>query len=75
MPQYLSDLIMPARRLSSNDQSLLEKTIGRTKKGDQAFSSAVPDLLNELPDHIRILDKLCAFKTRLKTHFFKLDLN
>ena len=49
-----------------------EKSIGRTNKGDRAFSSAAPDLWNELPDDIRILDKLCSFKTRLKTHYFQI---
>ena len=77
-PQYLSDLIkphVPARRLRSSDKGLLEKSIGRTNKGDRAFSSAAPDLWNELPDDIRILDKLCSFKTRLKTYYFQIAFN
>ncbi|CAH3028999.1 unnamed protein product [Porites evermanni] len=40
--------------------------------GDRAFSSAAPNLWNNLPLHIRLEDNFERFKSLLKTHFFRL---
>ena len=45
----------------------LKKTLG-----DRAFSSAAPNLWNNLPLHIHLVDNFERFKTLLKTHLFKL---
>ena len=40
--------------------------------GDSAFSSAAPNLWNNLPLHIRLEDNFERFKSLLKTHLFRL---
>ena len=45
----------------------LKKTLG-----DRAFSSAAPNLWNNLPLHIRLEDNFERFKSLLKTHLFRL---
>ena len=40
--------------------------------GDRAFSSAAPNLWNNLPLHIRLEDNFERFKSLLKTHLFRL---
>ena len=45
----------------------LKKTLG-----DRAFSSAAPNLWNNLPLHIRLKDNFERFKSLLKTHLFRL---
>ena len=52
--QYLGDLIKP--QVPATRQRLTRKEYCHIKKGDPAFSSAAPDLWNELPDDIRTLD-------------------
>ncbi|CAH3117191.1 unnamed protein product [Porites lobata] len=45
----------------------LKKTLG-----NRAFSSAAPNLWNNLPLHIRLEDNFEHFKSLLKTHLFRL---
>ena len=45
----------------------LKKTLG-----DLAFSSAAPNLWNNLPLHIRLDDNFERFKSLLKRHLFRL---
>ena len=75
-PQYIADLVPPynqTRTLRSSEEALLQER--RTKlatKGDRAFAARAPILWNNLPLAIRKADSLSAFKTLLKTHFFRL---
>ena len=45
----------------------LKKTLG-----DRAFSSAAPNLWNNLPLHTRLEDNFERFKSLLKTYLFRL---
>ena len=74
-PVYLTELIVlyiPNRPLRSAGANLLVVPKSRTKSyGDRSFSVAGPTLWNSLPESIRVLDGLVAFKRQLKTHLFK----
>ena len=39
--------------------------------GDSAYDFSVPTIWNKLPAHVRLIDSFTAFKTALKTHYFK----
>lgn len=41
-------------------------------KGDRAFAFAAPKLWNSLPVDVRASETIQSFKSRLKTHLFKL---
>lgn len=75
-PQYIKDLIQeyqPARLLRSSFQDTLHEPKARTARyGDRAFSVYAPKVWNLLPLPIRQSDTITSFKSRLKTHFFKL---
>jgi len=76
-PVYLRELIdwyHPRRHLRSADAFLLESKFVRSgqKHRDRSFTYAVPFLWNNLPIFIRSSSTTDAFKTRLKTHLFKL---
>ena len=43
--------------------------------GARAFATSAPDLWNQLPKDIRTIDNLTTFKIKLKTFFFKTNLN
>ena len=60
----------PVRSLRSSDKHLLVEKVGRTAKGDRAFSVAAPKLWNRLDPSIRALDNIITFKSELKTHYF-----
>ena len=73
-PTYLSKLCIsytPVRSLRSSDKHLLVEKVGRTAKGDRAFSVAAPKLWNRLDPSIRALDNIVTFKSELKTHYFR----
>jgi hypothetical protein len=74
-PQYLQELIqrrIPSRALrSSNTIQLLEPKVRTKGYGERSFRSAAPRLWNQLPDHMKRLTSVCAFKRTLKTHLFK----
>lgn len=78
-PSYLSELLTirdSGRSLRSSNQLLLE--VPRTKSkhwGDRSFSVAGPRLWNKLPPDMRTITDLGLFKSRLKTHLFRLAFN
>ena len=76
-PSYLKDLISiytPTRELrSSSDRFLLVKPFMRLATfGQRSFHYAAPTVWNALPYEIRSLKNLQIFKTKLKTHYFKI---
>ena len=76
-PSYLSKHIRiyaPVRTLRSKSQQLLveNKTKNTGKYGRRAFSNCAPDLWNKLPQSIRSCDNIDHFKSKLKTHYFRL---
>ena len=74
-PVYLQKLLHlyePKRNLRSSDKGILDRSKTRTVAGDRAFCNAAPKLWNELPDDIRNVEHLEAFKTALKTHLFQI---
>ena len=77
-PGYLIDLIaikeQPRHNLRTASGLILKYPSLNLKKtsGDRAFSSAAPNLWNNLPLHIRLEDNFERFKSLLKTHLFRL---
>ena len=75
-PQYLCDLLTqysPQRSLRSADKHYLVQPRSRTQTfGDHTFSVTAPKLWNALPIEIQTSHSVGTFKTKLKTHFFKL---
>ena len=79
-PKYISDMLVrytPCRVLRSSERHLLNvpKTNKKTPHGDRAFSAAAPRLWNSLPLDLKISPSVSIFKSRLKTHLFKLAFN
>jgi hypothetical protein len=83
-PEYLRDLIslqsVSARnkslRSASADKLLLMEVRSRSVTyGDRAFAVAAPKIWNALPLEIRQAPSLTSFKTKLKTHFYKMAFN
>ncbi len=78
-PQYFSELLIPytpTRDLHSSETGLLTVPLTRLRSmGDRAFSSLAPKLWNSLPIEIRQAKTLSTFKSRLKTHFFRVAFN
>ena len=74
-PAYLTDLLerkSSSRLLRSNDKKLLVIPKSRTVRyGDRNFANVAPLLWNNLPLSLREADKLCTFKSLLKTHLYK----
>lgn len=75
-PSYLSDLLhvyVPSRTLrSSASVTLVVPSVRLTTMGGRAFSYTAPKIWNTLPQDIRNSSSLSIFKSRLKTHFFRL---
>ena len=77
-PGYLIDLIaikeQPRYNLRSASGLILKYPSLKLKKTlrDHAFSSAAPNLWNNLPLHIRLEYNFERFKSLLKTHLFRL---
>ena len=76
-PPYLSDLLTvytAARQLrSSTDNSVLRRPSVRTVSyGQRAFSYSAPSAWNSLPQQVRSSDKVSTFRSRTKTHLFRL---
>lgn len=75
-PPYLSDLLHIAtstRSLRSSSSIHLTVPSARlSTMGSRAFSRSAPQLWNSLPPDIRNIDSLPLFKSRLKTHLFKI---
>lgn len=77
-PDYLSDLLSPnepPRTPRSNHTKLLHALRTRLcTMGDYAFSSHVPLLWNSLPDNLRVVQTVGAFKAGLKTDLYRPSL-
>ena len=75
-PDYLSTLLTvykPARSLRSSAAKNLSVPKSKTTTyGDRSFACAFPKLWNQLPQHIKLSETLKSFKSRLKTHLFKI---
>ena len=76
-PPYLSDLLTvytAARQLrSSSDNSVLRRPSVRTVSyGQRSFSYSAPSAWNSLPQQIRSSDNVSTFRSRTKTHLFRL---
>ena len=75
-PAYLSDLLKnycPVIPLCSAEQGLLIVPKARTIKYSQrAFAHIASTLYNQLPLEVRKAPNFDTFKSRLKTHYFKL---
>ena len=78
-PEYIKDLIdihKPVRCLRSSSSILLQyppiSALKTATYGYRAFSSAAPELWNQLPSSIRNSQSVDQFKTALKTHLFML---
>ena len=78
-PDYLANLLTfykPVRTLRSSRSINLFVPRSRTSTyGDRSFACVSPRLWNKLPDFIRHSETLDSFKTRLKTHLFKIAFN
>ena len=74
-PTYLcNSLSFPSHSLStrSSDSSVLSILYVRTSLGKRAFSVIAPRLWNSLPPDTRNSLSVSTFRSKLKTHFFKL---
>ena len=76
-PPYLSDLLTiytAARQLrSSSDNSVLRRPSVRTVSyGQRSFSYSAPSAWNSLPQQVRSSDNVSTFRSRTKTHLFRL---
>ena len=78
-PQYITGLISPykpSRSLRSSKANLLnEPRFNVNYYGGRAFSVCSPKLWNKLPTTIRACVDLSEFKSKLKTHLFKIAYN
>ena len=78
-PSYLKELLIPynpERSLRSASANLLvEPRSSTVSYGDRAFCVAGPKLWNQLPESIKNCDSVSAFKSNLKTHFFREAFN
>ena len=73
-PPYISELVSlyrPGRALRSADVNKLAVPRHKTVCGGRSFGAFAPRLWNDLPNQLKILDDLDAFKRALKTHLFK----
>ncbi|ROI16503.1 Activin receptor type-1C [Anabarilius grahami] len=72
----LSELLMhysPSGLLrSQNSGQLIIPRISKSTAGGRSFSYLAPKLWNSLPITVLEADTLCQFKSKLKTHLFKL---
>ena len=76
-PPYLSDLLTiytASRQLrSSSDNSVLHRPSVRTVSyGQRSFAYSAPSAWNALPQQVRSSDSVSTFRSRTKTHLFRL---
>ena len=76
-PAYLSELIKPYRpasqsRSATSPNLLCIPRIRLETYGARSFSHAAPTLWNKLPEDIRAINSMSLFRSRLKTHLFKI---
>jgi hypothetical protein len=75
-PTYITDLIKtyhPPRLLRSASKHLLQEVSAKTVTYGRSFSVTAPRLWNQLPLVIRRSATITQFKTRIKTHLFKVS--
>ena len=74
-PAYLKHLLqtrVPSRILRGHEKGQLVVPVTKSVTyGDKCFSSVAPRLWNSIPNHIRNMSSVPAFKKSLKTYFFK----
>ena len=75
-PQYIAEMIShyePSRCLRSSKANLLnEPRFNVNSYGGRAFYTSSPRLWNKLPVSIRACTDISEFKSKLKTHMFKI---
>ena len=76
-PPYLSDLLTvytASRQLRScSDNSVLRRPSVRTVSyGQRSFAYSAPSAWNALPQQVRSSDSVSTFRSRTKTHLFRL---
>ena len=75
-PSYLQELLapyLPNCTLRSQDAGLLViPRVNKSNTGGRAFSCRAPKLWNALPSFVREAGTVTVFKSRLKTHFYKM---
>jgi hypothetical protein len=74
-PQYLADIVTeykPSRELRSASQQKLAGRRTNKAIGERAFSCASTTVWNRLPQDIRAVPNILNFKSKLKTHLFKI---
>ena len=74
-PSYLHQYLIPqthysSTRLSQTSALFIPRT--RTSTGKRAFSVAAPRIWNSLPAAVRTTTSVSSFRSKLKTHFFKI---
>ena len=71
---YLLTVYTAAHQLrSSSDNSVLRRPSVRTVSyGQRSFSYSAPSAWNSLPQQVRSSDKVSTFRSRTKTHLFRL---
>ena len=77
-PSYLAELIehaVPSRTLrsSASRQCTLKESRTVLCYGTRAFRQTAAKTWNSLPDDVRLSDKLKTFRSRLKTHLYRLS--
>ena len=75
-PDYLSSVLQPyisARTFRSTRQGKLAIPQSRNNTTARQFSWAAPSIWKSLPDSVREAPSLNTFKTRLKTHYYRLN--
>ena len=76
-PAYLSELIKPYRPASQSRSATSPSfpcipRIRLETYGARSFSHAAPTLWNKLSEDIRAINSMSLFRSRLKTHLFKI---
>ena len=77
-PSYISDLLVlfsQPRHLRSRGQSHLAPPHTKRGYGDRCFTVVAPQLWNEIPDSVKFVANVGAFKCQLKTHLFRIAYN
>ena len=78
-PEYMSEMLTPRSiHYGLRSQDDLKLDVPRTKKktlGDRAFKVAAPKLWNSLPKDVRSCNNVSIFKSKLKTHYFRIAYN
>ena len=72
-PEYLSTILIkhePSRTLRSSSRNLLVVPKSKSKLFDRSFSVAAPTEWNNIPDDLKLIDNVNAFKSKLKTFLF-----